>query len=176
MKATLLLAILVFPCLAADPWTTPVSGWTEADAQRVLKASPWARLVSPAKVTVRWESARPIRFAWQRLRHQPLVPDGQACYALSVAGIHADSSGHKPQGSLRASGRQAVPAFEVRIQDELVMFLFPRVEQLRDPVVFRFPFGLKIRDNVVFAARIGDLNVRQTFSLKAMSYMGRPEM
>jgi hypothetical protein len=174
MKSTLLLVLLLSTCQAAEPWRMPSSHWTDADAERILDASPWAKRIDRG-LTVRWESASIIRAALQKLHHRlPLFED--PCYALSLTGLKPPAATTTAPATLRAAGRQPVKPFKVHIQEGQVLFLFPRAEALAQPIVFRLPAGLQFGDDVEFDAQIGGMAVRQKFSLRSMSYMGRPEL
>ncbi len=82
--------LLAGPALAEDPWKKKPSDWTAADALQVLTKSPWAseKVVAVAirrrdrltgsyepldvprysNYLVRWETARPVRAAFARLK------------------------------------------------------------------------------------------------------------
>jgi len=151
------------------------SRWTDGDAKLILNSSPWAKRVGETKVTIRWESARPIRLALARLNAKQMIDDNQSCYAVAVVGLTLSDDLQRPEATLKATGRRPLAASDVRIQDGIVLFLFPRSEEVAEPIVFRFPLGLKIGNAVEFQARIGAASIRQKFSLKSMSYMGTPE-
>jgi hypothetical protein len=161
------------PCFAVDPWSTPASRWTEEDARRILLESPWAKTVSGAGLTVRWESARPVRLALEKLKAKAPEFDYQTCYAIAVVGAEPTPP---VQAKLKANGREAIAAFDVRIQDAVIVFLFPRAEELREPVVFRLPAGIRIGNNVEFETSIAGRKIKQKFCLKTMSYRGKLEL
>ena len=145
------------------------------DAQRVLSSSPWARTVRGSKVTVRWESSRPVRLALARLQQKPAVDDG-AWYAIAVVGLEMPSQAPNAEASLKATGRKAFEAFGLKMREDGIVFLFHRSEEIEQPIVFRLPLGPKLGNTVEFETRIGRQFVREKFCLRIMNYEGRPEL
>lgn len=172
LKEVVLLLLLACHAFARDPWAIPSSQWTEEDAKQILSASPWTKTLSNPSIDTRWESARPIRLALQRLGLLKPDEDCQQCYAVSVIGLPATLSAQKPVATLRATGRMAIPAYEVKIHDNSIVFFFRRIPELREPIVFRFPGGLKLGNTVHFQAQIGSRMVKQKFSLRIMIFEG----
>jgi len=126
-------------------------------------------------VTVRWESARPVRLALARLQQKSAVDDG-AWYAIAVVGLEMPSQPPNAEASLKATGRKAFEAFGLKMREDGIVFLFPRSEEVEQPIVFRFPLGLKIGNTVEFETRIGSQVVKEKFCLRNMNYEGKPEL
>ena len=127
---------------------------------------------TPPALTVRWESALPVQEAVLKLQQTdaPTIDEGH--YAVSVAGLPArlaEAGRGKPQAELKRSGRKAIKSSEARIisRDDgaMVVFLFPRSKEI--------VAGDK---EVEFHARIGPLEVKQSFALDAMKYDGKLEL
>ena len=175
MRIILISVFIALPGFAADPWKAPSAGWTVADAQRLLSASPWAKAIDQSKTVVRWESASPVRLALTRL-DKPVITDEDPCYAIAVIGLEMPSEPLRWEASLRATGRKAIHAVRVRMRDDGMIFVFPRDPELQQPVVFRFPFEFKLGNSVEFEARIGTQVVKQKFCLRRMTYTGRLEL
>jgi hypothetical protein len=175
MKRILICALVALPSFAGDPWRTPLTQWTQQDAAQILNSSPWAKPDGRIKAVVRWDSARPVQLAIEKLNGKPTIADRQSHYAIAVVGLTVAAGSPKPEAYLRASGRNPIPSVETRILDNAITFFFPRTELLQ-PVVFRLPLGLKLGNDVEFAARIGALDVKKKFSLKSMTYLGKLEM
>src|ERR1035437_10494452 len=73
MKRLLIGVLLALPSFAGDPWETPRSQWTQQDAPRILNASPWAKPDGRTKAIVRWDSARPVQLAIEKLNGKPAI-------------------------------------------------------------------------------------------------------
>jgi hypothetical protein len=175
MKRLLIGVLLALPSFAGDPWRTPLPQLTQQDATRILNASPWAKPDGRTKVIVRWDSARPVQLAIERLNGNPTIADYESSYVIAVVGLTVPERSPKPEAYLRATGRNPIPSIETRIMDNVIFFFFPRAGLLQ-PIVFRCPLGLKLGNDVEFAARIGALDVKRKFSLNRMSYLGKLEM
>jgi hypothetical protein len=190
----ILMAASALPRMAAQPWRKPIEKWSDADANRVLTASPWTKRSPPSrwpavlsKVTVRWESAMPVRQAHRKRGLAPVVDDGKTYYAIAIAGFRSDTleAGFNlaaAEASLRYCGRTPEVAASVKVLRDadgipLIVFLFPVMEAIRQPGVFRYPFGITFHPNEFhFVARIGSTEIRQTFSLRDMLYLKHLEL
>lgn len=133
---------------------------------------------TPPALTVRWESALPVQEAELKSRdaNAPSVDEGH--YAVAVLGLPTrmvgsdpqDSAGRpKPQAELRRHGKKTIRPSSVRVlsRDDgpLVLFLFPRSREIT------------LADKQVeFRARIGRLELKQTFELGEMKYAGKLEL
>jgi hypothetical protein len=173
---SLSLGLAVLPRMEAQAWERPLEKWTEIEARRVLTDSPWARQVMPSKLIVRWESATPVVEARRIMHSISLEAPAGTVYRISIAGVGSDSD-RPAKASLQYSGREPVDVSEVRVVKDtdgnaLIVFQFPRVEQIRDPGMLRvLPFGIRLRPNEFrFAAKIGPAEVRQSFDLRGMIF------
>lgn len=200
-----LLAVSVSLLLAADTWDSkPVPQWTAEDAKQVLANSGWVKRASigataparsespgregtksggraqpsaPRTVTVRWESAPPIRSA-EILAGEAGAPDWDGnYYAVSVSDVPGVTvtekyltAGLKRWSSLKVGGRKEIrPArVDVVLQPSglvRVLYLFPRSNPITP------------EDQMVeFLAQIGAVNVVVRFELPAMQLMGKLQL
>jgi hypothetical protein len=205
MKLAILCSFMVLstlPRIAAQPWEKPIEKWSDADARRVLSASPWAKRTTPklrsasgapdrgpallSKVTVRWESAMPVKQAHRKRGSVPVADDGKSYYAIGIAGFRPDASEAQfepsaPEASLRYCDRDPAAATSVRVLRDadghpFIVFLFPVTGAIREPGIFR-PFPIAFRPNKFhFVAQIGPIEIRQTFSLRDMLYLRHLEL
>jgi hypothetical protein len=176
MKQLFLSLIFLLPCVAGDPWKIDASRWTEADAKRILSDSPWAKPVGRVAVTIRWESAGPVQLAKRKLGWKAASEEYPSFYAVAILANSPAQLGTRTKAKLRAAGRGSISSSKVLVQDRSVIFLFPRLQEFQEPIVFRLPFGIKFGNQVEFVTRLGDYDVKQTFSLRAMTYDGRPQL
>ncbi len=203
MKLAILCSFMVLsalPRIAAQPWRKPIEKWSDADARRVLSASPWAKRTTPrlrsepgatnpgpamlSNVTVRWESAMPVKQARQRRGLAPVAEDGKSFYAIAIAASYPDAPPNlsTAEASLRYCDRDPAVATSVKLLRDgdgrpLIVFLFPVMEAIRKPGVFRYPFGITFHPiEFHFAARIGSVEIRQTFSPRDMLYLKHLEL
>lgn len=135
-------------------------------------------LPQPITLTLRWESALPVRLAELKSHEvEPLTMDGDG-YRIAVYGIpRADVKGDpqelgKPLRNLailrRASKRDVKPVHAE---------VFPMEGGV--VVVYLFPLSAEIskRDRqILFEAQIGRIVVAQTFDLSEMEFMGKLEL
>jgi hypothetical protein len=167
--------LIALPGFGGDPWRSPLSKWTEEDATRILRDSPWAKPLNRSRATIRWETARPVQLAMEKLKiHRPA--GCVSCYAVALVGFPTLEGGPKPSASLKATGRKPIAAFETRTDGHVTVFFFPRIEELTEPIVFRLPVGVKFGNDIEFEGRIGAETVRQKFSLGTMTWQGKLEL
>src|ERR1019366_10491004 len=138
MKRLLIGVLLALPSFAGDPWRTPLPQWTQQDATRILTASPWAKPDGRIKAIVRWDSARPVQLAIEKLNGNPTIADHESSYVIAIVGLTVPERSPKPEAYLRATGRNPIPSIETRILDNAIFFFFPRTGVIQ-PMVFRFP-------------------------------------
>ncbi len=135
------------------------------------------------KVTVRWESALPVREATGRQ-----IKDGEA-YLISVSGLSAPRNRRGQQGEgdegqrrdqIRARLKE-VTRIERKGKEPLVPEAVEAEDSGQTPVfLFRFPHGadpISADDKeVTFITRLGPMEVKAKFALKDMVYQGRLEL
>ena len=95
---------------------------------------------------------------------------------IAVVGLQLPSGAPKFEATLQATGRKLVVASGFELRKDGIIFLFPREDELWDPVTFRFPLGLQIGNTIEFRTRIGGQVLKQRFSLRRMMYEGSPEL
>ena len=168
--------LLAIGCaFAAQPWMRRAEEWSDMDAQRVLRESPWAKTVGVGgrNAIVRWESSRPIRQAREKLRIALALDE--TYYVLSVDGLVLTDH---PAGNLRYYGQELPSHARVEIaeqtgKDALVLFLFPRAPVDRMPTVFRLPLGITLNPKEFeFEGKLGTSVIRSKFPITEMVFGG----
>lgn len=136
------------------------------------------RNITPPELTLRWESALPVRSAELKVRDNdaPTVDSGH--YAIAVYGVPdqmlkgttdklADQL--KKDGKLKRDGKKDIKASSVQV-----------LERPNGPViVYLFPMKDEISRNdhrVEFDAKIGRLQLTQSFFTDDMVFNGKLEM
>jgi hypothetical protein len=127
-------------------------------------------------VTVRWESALPVRHAEQKLGEEPLGAD-ELQYAVSIAGLPAFSLNGDP-GQLKTrmqsdaylkKGKKKIAPVDVKVVmrdgNPILLLLFPRTEEIT--------FADK---ELEVSVRARDLEIKQKFTLKPMTLNGKLEL
>lgn len=185
---------------AAGPWNRPIEHWTEDDAREILTDSPWAKaaiITAPGtvqrinkEVTVRWQSAAPIRLA---LRKQGRLPVGvltDGSYVIAIANLSSIAGERELQdlqtknllnATLKPRGRKPIAALAVDVLLEdyntpLLVFVFPEIQFVEEPVA-KLPLGITpTPPQLEFSATIGSVVVKQKFPVRAMKYLGKLEL
>jgi hypothetical protein len=168
--------LLAIGCaFAAQPWMRRAEDWSEMDAQRVLRESPWAKTVGVGgrKAIVRWESSRPIRQARDKLRIALSLDE--TYYVISVDGLALTD---QTTAKLRYCGQEPASQFRVEIAEQIakypiVLFLFPRTPIEHMPTVFRLPLGITVNPKKFeFEAQLGTVVIRSKFPVTDMIFEG----
>jgi len=133
-------------------------------------SAPAATVSTP--VTVRWESALPVRQAEIKLTQDP-QPAGEPVYVIAVLGLPREIGMYSPEdfrsrAFLRIKGKKKIPADGVKIvmpDDKPVVLLF-------------FPKTTEITTDTkeVEITLSGVLDLRQKFAPKEMVYLGDLEL
>lgn len=132
---------------------------------------------SPEPVTLRWESALPIREAELKAReiNAPVVDENH--YAIAVYGIPShftkdpQNAGDrlKGQASIKREGQKDLKPSHVDVlqRDDglVIVFLFPRTKEIT---------GKDAR--IEFEALIGPYEIAQSFRVDEMMYHGKMEL
>lgn len=129
-------------------------------------------------VTIRWESALPVRLAalkTHEIEPPTLEGDGYQIAVYRVPGINFKGDPKqlgdplRKEAALKRAGQRDVKPTRVEV--------FQRQDGLA--VVYLFPLSAEIsaRDGEVqFEAQIGRIDVAHTFNVKAMAYLGKLEL
>jgi hypothetical protein len=190
---------------AAQEWKNKqYSEWTEDDAQEVMTNSPWAKktVATPVKptakeartakapagaasldesvtLTLRWESARPMREAELKAHFNGAPPLTGDYYAIAVYGIprgmvESDSSEQrlnelKKLSMLKREGKKDVRPSKVQVLlaegGPVVMYLFSKSDEFT------------WRDHgIAFQAQVSRLKFSQAFSTDDMTFHGKLEL
>jgi hypothetical protein len=128
----------------------------------------------PPKLTLRWESAMPVRTAELKVHdNSPEVDESH--YAIAVYGIPDRMIEGDPQkladqlrneASLRRDGQKDLKPSSVKVLDmaagRVVLYLFPMSNEIT-----------RADHRVEFTARIGRLDLDQSFSVDTMQWQGK---
>lgn len=123
-------------------------------------------------VTVRWESAVPVRQAEIKL-HQETQAGGEAAYVIAILGLPREIEIYNPQefrsrAFLKIKGKKRIAADDVKIvtpEDKpVVLLFFPKTIEIT-PAVKEIEFTLN-----------GPLELRQKFVPKEMICLGEMEL
>ena len=178
-RRALLMALPFARAVAGDFWNEKrYSQWDEAEVQRILTASPWAKTVTlkdGATVVVRWASAAPIQMAIAR-RDQgslsvPSSPRRWNGYVITVSGAGIQGLPEKRQdlremllmaATLKASGKTSSQPEAVDGGDHEVEFRFPNDDAITAS-----------NSAVDFTMRLGRAVVKQRFLPAMMMFEGK---
>lgn len=138
---------------------------------------PGGRTDTPPTVTVRWESALPVRQAQLKLGQESVDTD-EPYYAVAVLGLPARMANRDPEGlkgrlqseaSLKPKGKKAIAPADVKLltrdDNPILLLLFPKTAEITPA-----------DKEVEFSARIGHLVIKQKFAPKDMTYDGKLEL
>jgi hypothetical protein len=134
--------------------------------------------VSPPTLTLRWESALPVREAELKARDVDAPTLDENHYAIAVIGVpremlKADSRAMegelKKQVTLKRDGKKDLKPSSVEIHQRedgpIILFLFPKSAEIS-----------KTDRHAEFDAQIGRLKFSDTFDMEDMVYLGRLEL
>jgi hypothetical protein len=132
----------------------------------------------PPVLTLRWESALPVRTAELKVRETGAPTVDESHYAIAVYGVRrtaavgdskASEEELKKGAALRRDGKKDLkPSSVVVLQREdgpVIVYLFPRAKELT-----------RQDKRVEFDARVGQLQFTQSFYLDDMTYAGKLEL
>ncbi len=132
---------------------------------------------TPPVLTLRWESALPVRGAELKVHdsNSPIVDDDH--YAIAVYGVPnrmANDSGNladqlKKQAAIKRDGKKDMKPSSVdvlqREDGAVIVYLFPRTKEIT-----------KEDKRILFDAQIGRLKFALTFYVDEMVYQGKREL
>jgi len=128
----------------------------------------------PSTVTLRWESALPVRGA-ELKTHDPNAPIvDEDAYAIAVYGLPnrmtlSDPEQLKKQATLKRDGKKDMKPSRVELLQKddgpVIVYLFPRTQEIT-----------KDDWKILFDAEIGRLKLGQSFYLDDMVYQGKREL
>ena len=136
------------------------------------------RNMEPPALTLRWESALPVRTAELKVRETSSPTVDESHYAIAVYGVprrgaNGDSKtleGElKKEAALRRDGKKDLKPSSVEVlqreEGTVVVYLFPRAKEIT-----------RQDKRVQFDARIGWFQLTQSFYLDDMTYRGKLEL
>jgi hypothetical protein len=128
----------------------------------------------PETLTLRWESALPVRGA-ELKTHDPNAPIvDEDAYAIAVYGIPykmtlGDPEQLKKQSTLKRDGKKDIKPSRVEVLQKddgpVVVYLFPKTKEIT-----------KDDRKILFDAEIGRMKLGQSFYLDDMVYQGKREL
>ena len=128
----------------------------------------------PSTVTLRWESALPVRGA-ELKTHDPNAPIvDEDAYAIAVYGLPnrmtlSNPEQLKKQATLKRDGKKDMKPSRVELLQKddgpVIVYLFPRTQEIT-----------KDDRKILFDAEIGRLKLGQSFYLDDMVYQGKREL
>jgi hypothetical protein len=137
---------------------------------------PGSNISVPSTVTVRWESAMPVRQAEQKLREEPLAAD-ELHYAVSIIGLPSFTLNGDPEELKRRlqsdaylkKGKKKIAPVDIKVlmrdSNPVLLLLFSRTEEIT------------VADKELeLSMRAGDLEIKQKFALKQMMSNGKLEL
>ena len=128
-------------------------------------------------VTVRWESARPVREAQLKLQQESVGAD-EPYYAITVSGLPSRIANRDPQelrsqllsdSSLKLKGKKKIALADVKLltrdDNAVLLLLFPRSQEITT--------GDK---EVEFSTRVARMEIKQKFALEEMTFDGKLQL
>lgn len=138
---------------------------------------PGDRNEAPAAVTVRWESALPVREAQLKLRQESVGAD-EPYYAIAVSGLPSRIANRDPQELrsrllsdtyLKPKGRKKIALADVKLltrdDNAVLLLLFPKTQEI--------VAGDK---EVEFSTRVAHMEIKQKFPLEDMTFDGKLQL
>ena len=138
---------------------------------------PGDRTEAPTAVTVRWESALPVREAQLKLRQESVGAD-EPYYAIAISGLPSRIANRDPQelrsrlladSYLKLKGKKKIALADVKLltrdDNAVLLLLFPRKQEI--------VAGDK---EVEFSTRVARMEIKQKFSLEDMTFDGKLQL
>jgi hypothetical protein len=138
---------------------------------------PGDRTEAPSVVTVRWESALPVREAQLKL-HQESVGADEPYYAIAVSGLPSRIANRDPQelrsrllsdSYLKLKGKKKIALADVKMltrdDNAVLLLLFPKTQEITA--------GDK---EVEFSTRVARMEIKQKFPLEDMIFNGKLQL
>src|SRR5579864_109162 len=132
---------------------------------------------APSPVTVRWESARPVREAQLKLQQESVGAD-EPYYAITISGLPSRIANRDPQelrsrllsdSYLKLKGKKKIALADVKLltrdDNAVLLLLFPKDQEITA--------GDK---EVEFSTRVARMEIKQKFVLEEMSFDGKLQL
>jgi hypothetical protein len=126
---------------------------------------------APSPVTVRWESARPVREAQLKLQQESVGAD-EPYYAITISGLPSRIANRDPQelrsrllsdSYLKLKGKKKIALADVKLltrdDNAVLLLLFPKSQEITA--------GDK---EVEFSTRVARMEIKQKFVLEEMTF------
>ena len=135
------------------------------------------RTATPSAVTVRWESAQPVREAQLKLRQESVGAD-EPYYAITISGLPSRIANRDPQelrsrllseSYLKLKGKKKISLADVKLltreDTAVLLLLFPKSQEITA--------GDK---EVEFSTRVARMEIKQKFSIEDMTFDGKLQL
>jgi hypothetical protein len=132
---------------------------------------------APSPVTVRWESALPVREAQLKLQQEPVGAD-EPYYAITISGLPSRIANRDPQelrsrllsdSYLKLKGKKKIALADVKLltrdDNAVLLLLFPKSQEITA--------GDK---EVEFSTRMARMEIKQKFALEDMTFDGKLQL
>ena len=142
-----------------------------------IDREPGDRDAAPPAVTVRWESALPVREAQLKL-HQESVSADEPYYAIAVSGLPSRMANRDPQelrsrllsdSYLKLKGKKKIALADVKLltrdENAVLLLLFPKSQEITA--------GDK---EIEFSTRVARMEIKQKFLLADMTFDGKLQL
>ena len=138
---------------------------------------PGDRNEASSSVTVRWESALPVREAQLKL-HQESVGADEPYYAISISGLPSRIANRDPQelrsrlladSYLKPKGKKKIALADVKLltrdENAVLLLLFPKTQEITA--------GDK---EIEFSTRVARMEIKQKFPIEDMTFDGKLQL
>jgi len=135
------------------------------------------RTNTPSAVTVRWESALPVREAQLKL-HQEVVGADEPYYAIAILGLPSRIANRDPQELksrmlsdtyLKPKGKKKIELADVKVltrdDNPVLLLLFPKSQEIT-----------AAEKEVEFSTHVARMEIKQKFPLEDMTFDGKLQL
>ncbi len=153
------------------------SGGRSSDPDMGGDREPGDRTEAPSAVTVRWESALPVREAQLKLRQESVGAD-EPYYAIAISGLPSRIANRDPQelrsrllsdSYLKLKGKKKIALADVKLltrdDNAVLLLLFPKNPEITAS-----------DKEVEFSSRVAHMEIKQKFPLADMTFDGKLQL
>lgn len=155
----------------------PGAGGRSSDPEMGGDREPGDRSATASVVTVRWESALPVREAQLKLQQESVGAD-EPYYAITISGLPSRIANRDPQelrsrllsdSYLKLKGKKKIALADVKLltrdDNAVLLLLFPKSQEITA--------GDK---EVEFSTRVARMEIKQKFPLEDMTFDGKLQL
>ena len=156
---------------------TGYPGGRSSDPDMGGDREPVDRNTAPSAVTVRWESAQPVREAQLKLRQESVGAD-EPYYAITISGLPSRIANRDPQelrsrllsdSYLKLKGKKKISLADVKLltrdDNAVLLLLFPKSQEITAS-----------DKEVEFSTRVSRMEIKQKFPLEDMAFDGKLQL